>query len=142
MKFLMIFGLVVIIAVGCGKTAVVDNYAEAKQAIVGTWHVMYDSSSRGVGLSSEVIAYRGTPADYYQFSANGNVHVREGLVDETVEYTLLPDSAAGNNTFRITIGMDYHLCTFGGSVAHILVIGTGFSDSPGGVIGKRLVLYR
>jgi len=83
-KLLLLPLALIIIAFSCKKSS---NYS-----IVGKWSIIddstkFDASSRAA--SSYHSDYIGQPGDYYNFSANGMMYVKEGAALDSMAYEIL-----------------------------------------------------
>jgi len=115
--------------------------------IVAKWNLINDSSSlsgSGVPQFTYGSNYIGTPADYYDFSTNGNVYIKEGASLDTMRYevdstiiSFSPQFTSGHYTMNIASLTD---------TSATLLIGTNPPSSanltPGGYEFKIINLKR
>jgi hypothetical protein len=81
---LLLPALLAIIAFSCKKSST--------HSIVGNWSII-DDSTKFVASSSAYSSYHsdyiGQPGDYYNFSTNGMMYVKEGAARDTMAYAIL-----------------------------------------------------
>ena len=83
-KLLLLPLALIIIAFSCKKSS--------KNSIVGKWSIIDDSTKFVAGsnaASSYHSDYIGQPGDYYNFSTNGMMYVKEGAALDSMAYEIL-----------------------------------------------------
>jgi hypothetical protein len=87
MKYLTFIFLISIFFIACKKNTTQDLQ---QNLLVGKWQVINDSSSITGSLNgfNGGFNYIGTSNDYYNFTSDGNLFIREGQSLDTVTYTL------------------------------------------------------
>ncbi|HEY4063144.1 MAG TPA: hypothetical protein VGM30_14660 [Puia sp.] len=81
---LLLLPLLLLIALSCKKSS--------NNTIIGNWSIIDDSTkfvSTVDGYPSTHSDYIGQPGDYYNFSPNGNLYVKEGTLTSTMAYEVL-----------------------------------------------------
>src|SRR5438477_5551885 len=60
--------------------------------ILGTWNIINDSKTFGIGPNIQYQNYIGVPGDHFDFRADGNLYIKEGVNLDTLSYTIYPDN--------------------------------------------------
>jgi hypothetical protein len=107
------------------------------QSIIGKWNIQIDSFYVGVGLNNHKVAYVGQSSDYFNFSSDGHVYIKENSILDTLIYTLRSDSILLNN-FGSGIGKG----KFQAGLSGDLIISSGYIYTPGGIFGRTVFLKR
>lgn len=103
MKYVTIVFLCVTLSVACKKSAITNP---SQSLIVGKWRIINDSSFitgslNGVNGGSN---YVGTPSDYFTFTSNGNLYIREGQSLDTATYTISSNNQQINILYSYIAG--------------------------------------
>jgi hypothetical protein len=61
-------------------------------SLMGKWNLITDSEYTGVGTNNHLVGYIGQPGDYFDFSTNQNVYIKEGTSYDTVRYHMVTSS--------------------------------------------------
>jgi hypothetical protein len=107
-------------------------------SIVGKWNI--------VSLSTYGVNYTGQPGDYYDFTADGTLHTKEGTGLSTYNYTFT--KMPGDSTITMTIPGNTEALPLWGRIttftAHSLIINGPYPVSPGGsiTVGNSIILSR
>ncbi len=77
--------LLIACEISCKKTDIQTNL------LVGKWNIIDDSASitRSLNGFNSGSNYIGTSNDYYNFTANGNLYINEGLSLDTATYLMV-----------------------------------------------------
>jgi hypothetical protein len=67
--------------------------------IIGKWNIVRDTVYAGVNTGADPAIYIGQPGDYFDFSEDGNVYIREGAGLDTLSYKLLPNNQIDIESF-------------------------------------------
>src|SRR5689334_15959764 len=102
MKYFILFGVIAIIFfLGSCKKDISSN--EGNISILGKWNIVTDSSFSGVGLGNHEVNYAGQPGDYFDFSTNGKLYIREKGNLSTFNYTPTSDTTMIIDSFGIML---------------------------------------
>ena len=121
----------------CTKNGDTINLA----SITGKWNILTDSTYAGAGSSNHPVNYSGRAGDYFNIIANGVIYTKEGVVLDTLNYTMVGDTAMVITAFGIIangVPSVSHI-TFTG---HNLTITSPKALTPGGVFWRKTSLVR
>src|ERR1700712_2773566 len=79
--------------------------------VLGRWNVLVDSTSAGAGQEDYFKSYNGQPGDYYNFSANGVLYIKEETVADTLNYQLISDTQIGIKGFSTISESSFQTCS-------------------------------
>lgn len=106
-------------------------------SILGKWNIKIDSSYAGVGAGNHEVSYVGQPGDYFNFSSDGHIYVRENSILDTFTYTADSSSILVQN-FGYGEGKSF----FQSPTTKNLIISSGYFYTPGGTFGRTVYLTR
>jgi len=130
-----LFTCALLIFVSCSK----EN---SNVDITGKWNIIYDSSYTGVGLGNHIVEYRGHFGDYFNFSSDNKLYIKEGNSIKTLDYLMVTDSTAIIASFGITVnGIPPNTFIKDFSAHHVTLL-TPFFATPGGTFGRSVQLSR
>ena len=92
MKYFLLIAFACILIIACNKTV--------SSTLMGRWKVVIDSSIISGGAISYNI-YNENDNDYFDFTSNGLLYTKEGLVNDTFSYKL----TSGNTINLIETGV-------------------------------------
>jgi hypothetical protein len=110
--------------------------------ILGKWNVITDSSFAGVGADNRPLYYTGREGDYFDFSSNGRLYVKENNIVNTYNYTSTSPATLIIDLFGISINgvPDSTVITY--ETPHTIIVYTPFIMTPGGTFGRKVHLWR
>jgi hypothetical protein len=130
-NFLLLAFALVIFQFSCTKS---NN---TPQSIMGKWNIKIDSSYVGVASNNHKIVYIGQSGDYFNFSSDGHVYIKENSILDTLIYALSSDSIWIKN-FGSGVGKGQ----FQTASTRNLIISSGYFYSPAGAFGRTVFLTR
>jgi hypothetical protein len=99
MKYIIaiVFVFIVFASSSCKKSPLIDFsnqnfYIGNDSSLIGKWNILNDSTSlQGIGpLQKDIHSnYIGAQTDYYNFTSEGNLYVKEGTNLDTCTYTFV-----------------------------------------------------
>lgn len=128
------------------KNSVLSNHT-SPASIVGEWNVISDSTFHG-GPSNYPLGYTGQTGDYFEFTTDGQVYTREGMVMNTLTYLMVGDSAIVISDFGLILnGVPDTSAVTGLSPItslnpQIIVIESPLFLTPGGEFWRKATLSR
>lgn len=131
---LLVIAVLFIFVSSCKK-----NSTTTHESIIGKWNIQKDSTSIGVGSNNHLMNYDGKSGDYFNFSTDGHLYTNENSILDTLNYTINSDSIMILN-FGYEGGVGKGLILF--LSTHSLIISSGYLNTPGGVFGRTVYLYR
>lgn len=132
--FIILITLISLELVSCKK--------EAAVSIMGTWNLVSDAVTSGIGLNVKTYSYTGVPGDYFDFRTDGKLYIKEGFNSDTLNYTLLPDNKITISSFGwvingVPVESDIVMLTANHVSIHVPNI-----SNPGGVYERTVSLDR
>ncbi|HTS44057.1 MAG TPA: hypothetical protein VMH01_06645 [Puia sp.] len=141
MKFLLVIVFFGISALSCTKKSV--EMASASNSIQGKWNILVDSFYTLVGAANHLVVYSGMAGDYYDFSANGILIIKEEwATTDTTTYKLVSSDQIIIPVFGLTGNGVLPVSTIDSLSSHELIITSPFSLTPGGLFWRKAILYR
>jgi hypothetical protein len=133
----------------CTKTTGSSNES-GPGGITGKWNLVTDSTFEGVGSTNHPVDYTGEAGDYFDFSVNGSVYIKEGAVANTLTYKVVSDSSIIISDFGLIINGVPDTSTITGLTVNnglgltdqIIVIESPFFPTPGGEFWRKVTLSR
>jgi hypothetical protein len=107
------------------------------KSIVGKWNIKIDSFYVGAGLSNHGVTYVGQSNDYFNFSSDGHVYIKENSVLDTLTYTLSSNSILVKN-----FGSGDGKGEFQSLSTENMIIRSAYFYTPGGIFGRTVSLTR
>lgn len=132
--------LAAITVLSCHKNN--SELAQAPSKISGKWNLAYDSTYVGAGYSNHLEVHIGKPPDYFDFGSGGNLEVNEDGVQSDLKYALYPRSKIVISSFGLTLNGFPDTCIITDLTLHTMVITSHFYPTPGGLFGRKVILFR
>jgi hypothetical protein len=110
---------------------------DVPKSIVGKWNIKIDSFYVGAGLSNHGVTYVGQSNDYFNFSSDGHVYIKENSVLDTLTYTLSSNSILVKN-----FGSGDGKGEFQSLSTENMIIRSAYFYTPGGIFGRTVSLTR
>jgi hypothetical protein len=109
-----------------------------RESISGKWNIKKDSTYAAIGYNNHEVIYYGQTHDYFNFTSDGHVYIRENSVLDNLTYNINSDSIViPDFGYKNGIGKARFQ-----SSAHCLTITTGYFFTPGGIFGRTVYLER
>ena len=140
MKRILLFGFIIFSAIclnGCNK-----NSASINATFLGKWNIVTDSIYEGVGVNNHIVVYTGQQGDYFNFLSNGVLYSKEGSVLDTLNYSLVSNTAIIVSSFGIIANGVTETSQITNQTSHNLTIASPVTLTPGGVFGRTVTLSR
>ena len=139
MKYLISFGVIAVVffVASCKK----DVHPEENNAsIIGKWNIITDSSYVGVAANNHLVVYAGQEGDYFDFSSNGKLYIKENGMLDTLQFNLTSDTTMTIDSFLDDSNGTSQTCTITNPAPHNAVVSTAISYTPGGTFGRKVTL--
>ena len=136
MKYLFaLFAVAIMSLTNCKK----DDTA----SIVGNWSLINDSVYSNVGIYSTAHNYKGLNSDYFYFSDDGWLYVKEDSLFDTLNYRLLSNNRIIIDSISIVENGEYMPSNITTLTAHkaSLAMVPGVQN-PGGIYARYINLRR
>jgi hypothetical protein len=138
MKNLIVILLLTSFLISCSKI----KRAQVSADILGQWNVISDSSIAGVGINNHAINVIGQPGDYFNFSANGSLYIKEGLNFDTLKYKLITESRIVIDGFGATLNGIQDTSYITNLTLHTAVVSSPLVITPDGEVQRKVTLSR
>jgi hypothetical protein len=112
-----------------------------KISITGKWNLVSDTVNAGVNNGVPVI-YKGQPGNYFNFSADGHLYIKEGAVLDTVSYNVVSANQVSIAAFMSMADGGFETCQLTGLTANSAVIVSPLFSPPGGPQQRKVGLTR
>jgi hypothetical protein len=139
LKQLVSAGFIMIFC-SCSKQSVSINSTAA--ALMGKWNLISDSEYTGVGTNNHLVGYIGQPGDYFDFSTNQNVYIKEGTIYDTVRYQVVTSSTIIIADFGLIGNGVQDTSKIVNLTPDSVTIVSPVSITPGGIFGRTVHLGR
>ena len=142
MKLLIPFVIItaILILISCKKDIPSGN--NVNSSLLGKWNVVTDSSFSGIGPNNYPINYRGQSGDYFDFTVEGKVYVKEGVALDTLGYTVISDTTMLIDSFGGVLNGVPETCFITNLKSHTVTITAPVILTPGGSFGRKVSLKR
>jgi hypothetical protein len=139
MKYVILFGVIAVVfsLASCKKNV---SPEEDNASIIGKWNIVTDSSHVGIGANNHLVVYTGKEGDYFNFSSNGKLYIKENIMLDTLQYNLTSDTTMTIDSFLDDSNGTSQTCTITNPAPHNTVISTAISYTPGGTFGRKVTL--
>lgn len=111
------------------------------KSISGKWNIQKDTTYPGVGIMNHQVVYSGQRGDYFNFTSDGHIYIRENSILDTLTYTISSDSIT-IPAFGDGAGNGVGKGQFQSPSTRSLIIRSEYMLTPGGILGRTVVLKR
>jgi hypothetical protein len=141
LKLIIVAGLFTFLF-SCKKMPMGCDTGPNPPAIVTKWNIVSDSTYVGVGFNNHPIDYQGRSGDYFNFTPNGILYTKEGVVLDTLSYSLVADTGIIIGSFGINLNGVPAISHISNFTAHSITIASPVVLTPGGIFGRKVSLSR
>ena len=152
MKSPFIYSVLILALMSCTKnTASGPNILHSIPVtlITGNWSLVYDSTYSGVGTQNHAAVYTGQPGDYFNFSPDGHVYMKEGNIMDTLKYNQLTASTIIIDSFGMAVNgvpetsnITYQTMLDNSVTIHQATIIAPVEPTPSEEFGRRVILRK
>jgi hypothetical protein len=118
--------------ISCNKDSVTANNSIT---LIKKWNLVSDEEYMGVGSVNHLVTYTGHAGDYFDFRGDSNVYIREGVLLDTLKYSLISDTLMSIASFGL--GLPCRITNLSPDHA---IISSPVILTPGGAFGRKVIL--